>query len=64
MSDISSRGYFNSDVLVSTDWVEEHLQDSTVRIVELKPITICGSDNTIEGKGPGMSSGDIDRRVG
>lgn len=34
MSDISSRGYANSDVLVSTDWVAAHLNDTNVRIVE------------------------------
>ena len=27
-------GYANPDVLVSTDWVAEHLNDSNVRIVE------------------------------
>ncbi len=34
MSDISSRGYANHDVLVSTDWVAAHLNDPNVRIVE------------------------------
>lgn len=34
MSDIASRGYAHPDVLVSTDWVAEHLQDPNVRIVE------------------------------
>ncbi len=34
MSDISSRGYANPDVLVSTDWVAAHLNDPNVRIVE------------------------------
>ena len=34
MSDISSRGYANPDVLVSTDWVAQHLNDPKVRIVE------------------------------
>ena len=34
MSDISSRGYANPDVLVSTDWVAVHLNDPNVRIVE------------------------------
>lgn len=32
--DISARGYANSDILVSTDWVAEHLDDHNVRIVE------------------------------
>jgi thiosulfate/3-mercaptopyruvate sulfurtransferase len=34
MSEIESRGYVNPDVLVSTDWVSQHLQDPKVRIVE------------------------------
>ncbi|MCI5066728.1 sulfurtransferase [bacterium] len=31
---ISERGYANPEVLVSTEWVQEHLDDPTVRIVE------------------------------
>ena len=34
MSDIESRGYVNPSVLVSTDWVAEHLNDPGVRLVE------------------------------
>ena len=34
MSDIESRGYAHPEVLVSTDWVAEHLDDPAVRIVE------------------------------
>ena len=34
MSHIESRGYARPDVLVSTDWVAEHLNDPSVRIVE------------------------------
>lgn len=34
MSDIESRGYANPDVLVSTDWVADHLEDAGVRLVE------------------------------
>ncbi len=34
MSDISERGYAHPDVLVSTDWVAEHLNDPKVRIIE------------------------------
>lgn len=33
-NDISTRGYAHSDVLVSTDWVKEHLTDPSIRIVE------------------------------
>ena len=34
MSEIAERGYAHADVLVSTDWVAEHLNDPSVRIVE------------------------------
>ena len=34
MTDIQKRGYANPDVLVSTDWVAEHLHDPYVRIIE------------------------------
>ncbi len=34
MSDISARGYTHPDVLVSTDWVADHLGDKSIRIVE------------------------------
>lgn len=34
MGDISQRGYAHPEVLVSTDWVAEHLHDAKVRIIE------------------------------
>ena len=34
MSEIENRGYVNPDVLVSTDWLANHLNDPKVRIVE------------------------------
>ena len=34
MSDIAARGYAHPEMLVSTEWVAEHLNDSNVRIVE------------------------------
>ena len=34
VSDIESRGYVKPEVLVSTDWVAEHLSDPNVRIIE------------------------------
>ena len=34
MSDIESRGYVKPEVLVSTEWVAEHLSDPSVRIIE------------------------------
>jgi thiosulfate/3-mercaptopyruvate sulfurtransferase len=33
-AEITRRGYANPDVLVSTDWVAEHLNDPNVRIIE------------------------------
>jgi thiosulfate/3-mercaptopyruvate sulfurtransferase len=34
LSEIAERGYANPDVLVSTDWVAQHLNDPQIRIVE------------------------------
>lgn len=34
MSELDNRGYAHPDVLVSTDWVAEHLEDPSVRIIE------------------------------
>jgi thiosulfate/3-mercaptopyruvate sulfurtransferase len=34
MNTISSRGYAHPEVLVSTDWVAEHLDDPSVRVIE------------------------------
>ncbi len=34
MAEIAERGYANPDILVSTDWVAEHLNDENIRIVE------------------------------
>jgi thiosulfate/3-mercaptopyruvate sulfurtransferase len=34
MTEIASRGYATTDILVSTDWVAEHLSDAHVRIIE------------------------------
>lgn len=34
MTDIDNRGYVHPEMLVSTDWVAEHLNDANVRIVE------------------------------
>ena len=34
MTAIEDRGYAQSDVLVSTEWVAEHLEDSSVRLAE------------------------------
>lgn len=34
MNEIANRGYINPDVLVSTDWILTHLNDSNIRIIE------------------------------
>jgi thiosulfate/3-mercaptopyruvate sulfurtransferase len=34
MAEIKDRGYANPDVLVSTEWVAQHLKDPNVRIIE------------------------------
>ncbi len=34
MSNLNERGYANAEVLVSTDWVAEHLKDPAVRMIE------------------------------
>ena len=34
MSDPAARGYAHPEVLVSTDWVAEHLADPNIRLVE------------------------------
>ena len=40
MSDIASRGYAHPEVLVSTGWVAEHLDDPNVRLVESNEDTL------------------------
>src|SRR5690606_41550380 len=34
MSEITERGYHKPEVLVSTQWVEDHLNDPNIRIIE------------------------------
>jgi thiosulfate/3-mercaptopyruvate sulfurtransferase len=49
MSDIATRGYANPDVLVSTDWVADHLHDPNVRIVESNEDTLLYASGHIPG---------------
>ncbi|MGH2586785.1 MAG: sulfurtransferase [Dehalococcoidia bacterium] len=49
MGDIASRGYANPDVLVSTDWVAEHLNDPTIRLVESNEDTLLYPSGHIPG---------------
>ncbi|MFB3813162.1 MAG: sulfurtransferase [Terriglobales bacterium] len=46
---IEERGYSNSDVLVSTDWVERHLNDPGVRIAESNEDPLLYSSNHVPG---------------
>jgi thiosulfate/3-mercaptopyruvate sulfurtransferase len=48
-SDIAGRGYVNADVLVSTDWVAEHLNDPNIRIVESDEDTLLYGSGHIPG---------------
>jgi len=49
MSEIKDRGYANPDVLVSTDWVVEHLNDKNVRIIESNEDQLLYSTGHIKG---------------
>ncbi|HEX6323003.1 MAG TPA: sulfurtransferase [Vicinamibacterales bacterium] len=49
MADIASRGYKHPEVLVSTDWVAEHLNDPDVRLVESNEDTLLYSAGHIPG---------------
>ena len=40
MTDISSRCYAHPEVLVSTDWVEQHLNDPSIRLIESNEDTL------------------------
>jgi thiosulfate/3-mercaptopyruvate sulfurtransferase len=49
MSAIADRGYVQPDVLVSTDWVAEHLSDPTVRIIESNEDTLLYASGHVPG---------------
>jgi thiosulfate/3-mercaptopyruvate sulfurtransferase len=49
LADISSRGYAHPEVLVSTDWVEQHLNDPAVRVIESNEDTLLYSAGHIPG---------------
>ncbi len=46
---IGERGYTRADVLVSTEWVEEHLKDPKIRIAESNEDPLLYSSNHIPG---------------
>ncbi len=49
MTEISARGYAHPEVLVSTDWVEQHLNDPSVRLIESNEDTLLYSAGHIPG---------------
>ena len=49
MSEITDRNYAHADVLVSTDWIAEHLHDPAVRIVESNEDTLLYAAGHIPG---------------
>jgi thiosulfate/3-mercaptopyruvate sulfurtransferase len=49
MSSIETRGYAHPEVLVSTDWVAEHLSDPNVRIIESNEDTLLYASGHIPG---------------
>jgi thiosulfate/3-mercaptopyruvate sulfurtransferase len=48
-SPIAQRGYAHPDVLVSTDWVEQHLSDPSVRLVESNEDTLLYASGHVPG---------------
>jgi thiosulfate/3-mercaptopyruvate sulfurtransferase len=49
MTDIASRGYIHPEVLVSTEWVENHLNDPLVRLVESNEDTLLYASGHVPG---------------
>ena len=49
MAEISERGYVHPEVLVSTDWVEEHHKDADVRVIESNEDTLLYASGHIPG---------------
>ncbi|HSL22056.1 MAG TPA: sulfurtransferase [Vicinamibacterales bacterium] len=49
MPDIESRGYARPDVLVSTEWVAEHLNDPSVRVIESNEDTLLYASGHVPG---------------
>ena len=49
MAEIQARGYVHPEVLVSTDWVEQHLQDPNVRLIESNEDTLLYASGHIPG---------------
>ena len=48
-SSIDQRGYAHPDVLVSTDWVEQHLNDPKIRLIESNEDTLLYASGHVPG---------------
>ena len=49
MSDIQKRGYVHPGILVSTEWVSEHLEDPSIRLIESNEDTLLYAAGHIPG---------------
>ena len=49
MSNIEARGYAHPEVLVSTDWVAQHLNDPTIRLIESNEDTLLYASGHVPG---------------
>lgn len=49
MSDIQNRGYIHPGILVSTEWVSEHLEDPSIRLIESNEDTLLYAAGHIPG---------------
>ena len=49
MTEIKDRGYVNPDILVSTGWVAEHLNDKNIRIIESNEDQLLYSSGHVPG---------------
>ncbi|MGE5226977.1 MAG: sulfurtransferase [Planctomycetaceae bacterium] len=56
--------YANPDVLVSTDWLEDHLDDPTIRVIEVDEDTTAYEKGHIRGSVPWDWSTDLHTPVG
>ena len=61
MTDIASRGYSNPDVLVSTDWVADNLDNASIRIVESNEDQLLYPSGHIAGGRSGRLGGGPER---
>jgi thiosulfate/3-mercaptopyruvate sulfurtransferase len=49
MSDIQNRGYVHPEVLVSTEWVSQHLDDPSIRVIESNEDTLLYASGHVPG---------------